>query len=115
MRTRNVKTNLLSKEEYWENFERLINSADLGTVLASTGWILFWFDHIPGHFFHMHVFTIAVFAAAFMAGIRGAWIIVRAGGWLGTKGDRRLHFLMVFYTIVAAVTGIVSYVIFPAH
>jgi len=115
MKTGSNDSRDITGEKYWKIYGRLINSADIGTFLATTSWILFWLDHIPQHIFHSHVVTAILFMAALLSGLLGAWIMVRTGNMLGTKGDRRLHLLMIGYTILASAAGITAHVMFPAH
>ena len=115
MRKGPIDTKDLTSEEYWEIFGSLITSADLGTVLATTGWLFFWFDRIPQHIFHTHVLTVIFFFTGLLAGLYGAWLMIRTGNRMGTKADRRLHILMVCYAVTSSATGILAYILFPVH
>ena len=115
MKRGSIDTGNLSREDYWEYFQKLIVAADSGTTLTILGWILFWFDHIPGHVIHTHFITGFVFLASLAFGLVGARVVFRTGNRLGTGTDRLSHLLKISYTLLSSCLGIWVYLVFPAH
>ena len=108
-----IDTNALSSEDYWKHFQRLINSADIGTTLTTLGWILFWLDHIPGHVIHTHFITGFMFLGALSFGLTGARVMMRTRNQLGTRADRFFHLIKIIYTLSSSISGIWAYFVFP--
>ncbi|UCG38015.1 MAG: hypothetical protein JSV00_07375 [bacterium] len=104
-----------SRTEYWQQFGRLIYSADFTAVLTCLGWIFFWLDQIPDHLIHFHAFTWMVFAASLSAGLFGCWIIVRTRNRLGTRTDKVVLLAKVLYGVTGSLSGLVVNSLYPPH
>lgn len=110
-----IEADSLSSRQYWRHFGRLIQSVNYGAALACTGWLSFWFDHIPNHVFHTHALTIILFLAALGCGISAGLIMVRTGNRLGTRRDRVFHVALLVYILLGAVSGLTAFAYFPPH
>ena len=117
MKTALIDTSALSSEDYWKYFQRLINSADIGTTLTTLGWILFWLDHIPEHVIHTHFITGFMFLGALsltktpdMLGLAGGLLglaLATLFGVLFIRGSLRIN-LRYFFAITSFVLLILA-------
>ena len=114
MRKGVIDTSVLSSEDYWKYFQKLIYTADSGTTLTTLGWILFWLDHIPEHVIHTHYITGFLFFGALSLGLAGAKVMMQTGNRLGTSTDRFFHIVKITYTLISSISGILAYIAFPS-
>jgi len=109
-----IDTSVLSSEDYWKYFQKIIYTADSGTTLATLGWILFWLDHIPEHVIHTHFITGFLFLGALSLGLAGTRVMMQTRNRLGTSADRFLHLVKIIYTLVSSISGIYAHLRFPS-
>jgi hypothetical protein len=102
-----VDVKSLSKEKYWALFSRMIDLMEIGIIATFTGWIFHWLDYVPDSLIRTGIIDFSLFLVAILAGLWAAGIMVYTGNQMGTGRDRALHILLVSYTIIGSLVGLI--------